>query len=258
MRRTGFGICIFMIISVLAGLALPKLTFLYQDQKSSEQAEEYEAQNAGLPFEDEVIDSLRMMYPGYKKVDITGGTIRTETEIREIARELLERWRDEYNIVLIDEIGDTGSYEVSYSLAISAEVNSEEELYTAIIWEVTVWGPGDGSHVDFWFDDASGKMVSFVWYFPTSGGHVEKSDAAEYMYMLLENGLEGFFYDYYELDGVISNLRGEYMLDYGGYGFIFKEGKYGETWIPAQLPGNAFYFNPALGDKNVYIPGLDE
>lgn len=258
MRRTGVGICIFMIISVLAGLALPKFTFFYQDQKSSKQAEDYEAQNAGLPFEDEVIDSLRMMYTGYKKVDITGGTIRTEEEIREITRKLLECWRDKYNIVMINDIENTENYEVSYSLAISAGENSQEELYTAIIWEITVRDPYEGSRIEFWFDDASGKMVSFVWYFPTLAGTVPRDEAAENMYMLLENGLENFFCEYYELNLVISNLRGEDMPGRSTYGFIFEEDKYGETWIPAQLPGNAFYFNTSRGDKNVYIPGLDD
>lgn len=258
MRRTGWGICIFMIISVLTGLVLPGLTFLYQDQKSSQQAEEYEAQNAALPFEDEVIDSLLLMQIGYKEVDITGGSIRTETEIREITRKLLECWRDEYNIVLIEDTEDTGGYDVSCSLAISTEVNSEEELYSAIIWEVTVWNPYDESRVEFWFDDASGKMVSFEWYFPPLTGSAGRHYAEESMYMLLENGLEDFFCKYYELNSVISNLRGEDRPEYSEFGFLFEEEKYGEIWIPAQLPGNAFSFNPPHVSENDYISGLDE
>lgn len=254
MKRAGFWIIMFVVVSVLTGLSLPKLVFLYQDQKSREQTEEYEAQNAELPFEGEVIDSLRMMAFGYKQVDITGGTIRTDAEIREITRDLLLCWRDEYNIILLgdENIEDTKSYDVSYSLAISAESSAEEEIYSAIIWKVTVWEPDDGSRVDFCFDDASGKMVSFEWYFPTPRGDQEQYNAVDNMYMLLENGLEGFFYEYYELTGVMSNLRGEYMRGHFDYGFLFEESKYGESWIPVQFPGDAFCFNPPSEDENIY------
>lgn len=254
MKKTGFWVCIFMIISVLAGLALPRFTCAWQDEKISRQEEEYEAQNVGLAYNNDIIDSVRLFSEGYQTdIDVSQKTIHTEEEIMDNAKNLLYLFSD-HDIVFVDDIDHIEFHDTRSFLVLPAD---SESTYSAIVWELHIMGKKNGRILDLYFDDASGKMISFRWYFPeieegegigtperqnTYTENAASYDTWENVNMLLYNGISSVFGEYYELD-VSDSLFGENQDTY--LEFTFMEEKYGETTVPVWIYPHFFEFNPA-------------
>lgn len=265
MKKTGFWISIFMIISVLAGLVLPRFTLAWQDKKISAQVDEYEAQNVGLTYTNDVIDSLRLFSQGYEPdYDVSGRTIHTEEEIMENAKDLLYRFR-EYDISFVDDI-----YNIKFadSRCFPVLPANPARTYSAIMWKISIEDAEGKQVIDFYFDDASGKMISFLWYFPEIeeeteqqssvtgvGSDTELAGQRQTSYdtwgnvdMLLYNGISDFFREYYGLDSAMDSLFGEDQDTYLEFTFI--EEKYGKTTIPVWIYQDHFYFNPSGAGSN--------
>lgn len=259
MKKTGFWVSIFMIISVLAGLALPGFTLAWRDNIISGQEEEYEAQNVGLTYTNDVIDSLRLFSEGYESnYDVSGRMIHTEAEIMENAKDLLYRFR-EYDINFVEDIDRISFYGLRCFPVLPMD---SESTYSALIWQAGIMNAEGERVIEFYFDDASGKMISFFWYFPEMKEELEKQSAEKNVDsdigvisqiqtsydtwgnvdMLLDNGISDFFRDYYDLESVTDSLFGKNQDTYLEFTFI--EEKYGETTIPVWIYPELFFFNP--------------
>ncbi len=252
MRKTGFWISIFMIVSVLTGLYLPRLTFAWQEHNSGSQIEECTAQNVGLTYSNDIIDSLRLFSEGYRMLNVSGKAIHTEEEIEEIAVDLLYQLRD-YNIYFVDEIESIIFSDVQNFLIFPMDTESS---YSAIIWELGIKDETGDEKLHLYFDDASGKMISFLWRFPALAEKTEQStytvnglqeqtfyDTWGNVDMLLENGISYFFWEYYDLDSATDSLFGEEQDTYLEFTFI--EEKYGITTVPVWIYPDFFVFNPS-------------
>lgn len=255
MKKSGFWISLFMVVSVLAGLCLPRLTFAWQAQNSGSRIEECTAKNVGLTYSNDVIDSLRLFSEGYRaSIDVSGETIHTKEEMIEKAKELLYRFED-YGINFVENIDEAKFWDVYSFLVLPTD---SESTYSAIIWELSVGMQAYDSTLFLDFDDASGKMISFQWYFPeleteqeVTGSDGLSSDVqAQRNYdtwgnvdMLLEQGISDLFQEYYGLNNVMESLFGKDQDTY--LEFTFFEQKYGKTTVPVWIYRNSFTFNPA-------------
>lgn len=265
MKKTGVWVSIFMIISVLAGLVLPRFTLAWQDKKISAQVDEYEAQNVGLTYTNDVIDSLRLFSQGYEpNYDVPVRTIHTETEIMENAKDLLYRFQ-EYDINFADDIDNTIFVAPRWFPVLPA---NPAGAYSAVMWEIGIEDAERKPVIDFYFDDASGKMISFLWHFPEieeeteqlssvtgMGTDTEMAGQRQISYdtwgnvdMLLSHGISDFFREYYGLDSAMDSLFGENQDTY--LEFTFTEEKYGKTIIPVWIYPDFFCFNPMGARSN--------
>jgi len=115
-----------------------------------------------------------------------------------------------------------------------------ESTYSALIWQAGIMNAEGERVIEFYFDDASGKMISFFWYFPEMKEELEKQSAEKNVDsdigvisqiqtsydtwgnvdMLLDNGISDFFRDYYDLEGQFIWKKSGYLS-----GIYFHRGK---------------------------------